>query len=230
MDRFDLNFLNDYSDDTLLAELRRVAGLVTDKTLTQQAFKEGSGRVHPQTIIRRFGGWKEALTKAGLEYRFVARSYTDQECFENLASTWTELGRTPKYREMDSSPSRVGAKAYLRWGTWRKALKAFVDWASTAEAEPNVPAIPEADPATAPKVRRTTEDRREIPLRLKWQVHVRDRFRCVACGKNPPQHGVTLHVDHIEPWADGGKTVLENLQTLCEPCNLGKGRSYDRVI
>jgi hypothetical protein len=49
MDRFDLNFLNDYSDDALLGELQRVAGLVTDKTLTQRAFKEGSGRVHPQT-------------------------------------------------------------------------------------------------------------------------------------------------------------------------------------
>jgi hypothetical protein len=59
MGRFDLDFLNDYSDDTLLAELRRVAGLVTDKTLTQKLFKVGSGRVHPQTIIRRFGGWKK---------------------------------------------------------------------------------------------------------------------------------------------------------------------------
>lgn len=86
MGRFQLDFLHDYSDDTLLAELRGVAGLVTDRTLTQQAFKDGSGRVHPQTIIRRFGGWREALTKAGLEHRFVARNYTDQECFENLAS------------------------------------------------------------------------------------------------------------------------------------------------
>jgi 5-methylcytosine-specific restriction endonuclease McrA len=173
---------------------------------------------------------EEALTRAGLDHRFVARSYTDQECFENLAATWTELGRTPQYREMDSPPSRVGAKACLRWGTWRKALQAFVDWASTAEAEQNVSSIPETDSAVAPRVRRTTEDRREIPLSLKWRVHVRDSFRCVACGKNPPHHGVTLHVDHIKPRADGGKTILENLQTLCEPCNLGKGRSYSKVI
>jgi hypothetical protein len=229
MDRFDLKFLDDYSDDALLGELRRVAALVTDKTLTQMAFKEESGRVHPQTLIRRFGGWKEALTKARLEHRFVPRNYTDQECFENLAATWTELGRTPEYREMNSPPSRVGAKAYMRWGTWRKALKAFVDWANTAETESTVPSTRVTDPAATPKVRRTTEDRHEIPLRLKWRVHVRDGFRCVACGQNPPQHGVTLHADHIKPWADGGKTILENLQTLCEPCNLGKGRSYSKV-
>lgn len=230
MDRFDLDFLDDYSDDALLDELRRVADLVKHKILTQVVFKDRSGKVHPQTIIRRFGGWKQALTKAGLEHRFVERIYTDQQCFENLAATWTELGRTPEYREMNSPPSRVGAKACMRWGTWRKALKAFVDWANTSEAESITPSLRETDPVAAVRARPTVENRHEIPLRLKWRVHVRDRFRCVACGKNPPQHGVTLHADHIKAWADGGKTNLENLQTLCEPCNLGKGRSYSKLI
>ncbi|MCL4507775.1 MAG: HNH endonuclease [Chloroflexi bacterium] len=31
-----------------------------------------------------------------------------------------------------------------------------------------------------------------------------------------------LHVDHILAWSKGGETVLENLQTLCSVCNLGK--------
>jgi hypothetical protein len=229
MHRFDLDFLDDYSDEALLGELRRVAGLVTDKTLTQVVFKNGSGKVHPQTIIRRFGGWKQALTKAGLEHRFVERIYTDQQCFENWAATWTELGRTPEYREMNSLPSIVGTKAYMRWGTWRKALKAFVEWANTAES--STPLIRETDtPRATAEIRSTVEDRHDIPLRLKWRVHLRDSFRCIACGKNPPQHGVTLHADHIKPWADGGKTTLENLRTLCELCNLGKGRSYSKLI
>jgi 5-methylcytosine-specific restriction endonuclease McrA len=34
-----------------------------------------------------------------------------------------------------------------------------------------------------------------------------------------------LHVDHIKPWSLGGLTVDENLQTLCEPCNLGKSNA-----
>ena len=33
---------------------------------------------------------------------------------------------------------------------------------------------------------------------------------------------VELHVDHIKPWSKGGETILENLQTLCQKCNLGK--------
>jgi len=36
------------------------------------------------------------------------------------------------------------------------------------------------------------------------------------------KQGLSLHVDHIEPWSRGGKTIEENLQTLCEKCNLGK--------
>ena len=32
-----------------------------------------------------------------------------------------------------------------------------------------------------------------------------------------------LHVDHIIPWSQGGETVIDNLQTLCSDCNLGKG-------
>jgi len=34
--------------------------------------------------------------------------------------------------------------------------------------------------------------------------------------------GLELHVDHIQPWSRGGPTVFENLQTLCNSCNLGK--------
>lgn len=50
------------------------------------------------------------------------------------------------------------------------------------------------------------------------RVLARDGIRCVRCGSED-----NLHVDHIDPWSKGGKTVLENLQTLCRPCNSRKG-------
>jgi 5-methylcytosine-specific restriction endonuclease McrA len=59
---------------------------------------------------------------------------------------------------------------------------------------------------------------------LRYEVLQRDGFRCVMCGRSPGKEaGVMLHVDHIRPWSAGGETVKENLQTLCERCNLGKG-------
>lgn len=41
------------------------------------------------------------------------------------------------------------------------------------------------------------------------------------------QDGVKLHVDHIVPVSRGGKSVMGNLQTLCEDCNCGKGNRYE---
>jgi 5-methylcytosine-specific restriction endonuclease McrA len=31
-----------------------------------------------------------------------------------------------------------------------------------------------------------------------------------------------LPVDHIKPWTKGRETVMGNLQTLCNRCNIGK--------
>ena len=43
------------------------------------------------------------------------------------------------------------------------------------------------------------------------------------CGRSPAKDmNIELHVDHIMPYSKGGETVIENLQTLCSDCNLGK--------
>ena len=49
----------------------------------------------------------------------------------------------------------------------------------------------------------------------------RDNFQCQICGSSA-QDGVKLHVDHIVPVSKGGKTILSNLRTLCDRCNMGK--------
>lgn len=67
---------------------------------------------------------------------------------------------------------------------------------------------------------------RAIPLGLRFRVLERDGGKCVLCGRGPGK-GTTLHVDHVTPFSLGGLTVLSNLQTLCEACNLGKGNRSD---
>lgn len=51
-------------------------------------------------------------------------------------------------------------------------------------------------------------------------------FRRVRCGRGK-EDGVKLHVDHIVPVSRSGKSVMGNLQTLCEDCNCGKGNRYE---
>ena len=67
---------------------------------------------------------------------------------------------------------------------------------------------------------------RKIPDKLRYQVLKRDNFKCCACGASPAKDSaVELHIDHIIPWSKGGETALENLQTLCSKCNLGKSNT-----
>ena len=60
---------------------------------------------------------------------------------------------------------------------------------------------------------------------LRYDILRRDGFRCTICGRGQ-EDGVKLHVDHIRPVSKGGRTIPENLRTLCQDCNLGKSDSY----
>ena len=70
---------------------------------------------------------------------------------------------------------------------------------------------------------RKTASTRSISDKLRYQVLKRDNFKCCACGASPAKDpNVELHIDHIVPWSKGGTSKLDNLQTLCSRCNLGK--------
>ena len=64
-------------------------------------------------------------------------------------------------------------------------------------------------------------ERAKMTDSLRYDILKRDGFRCQICGSTQ-KDGVKLHVDHIYPVSKGGRTVPENLQTLCERCNMGK--------
>lgn len=49
----------------------------------------------------------------------------------------------------------------------------------------------------------------------------RDGYKCVICGRGI-KDGVELHVDHIKPKYLGGKSTIENGQTLCAQHNFLK--------
>lgn len=66
-----------------------------------------------------------------------------------------------------------------------------------------------------------------INLKLRQKVLERDGYTCQLCGhKAKSSYGdgapVRLEVDHIVPLHNQGKTVEENLWTLCSRCNAGK--------
>ncbi len=62
---------------------------------------------------------------------------------------------------------------------------------------------------------------RSVPPALRRRVIARSTS-CALCGV-AFQADDDIHVDHIHPWAQGGLTVLENLQAAHAACNLAKG-------
>ena len=215
------------SNADLLMDLRRVAGKLGGTTLSREQFNK-LGQVSSSAIERRFGSWKAGLDAAEISITAHGRRHSIVDYYENMLNVWTHYGRQPANSEMDLSPSVITAGAYeARFGSWRKALRSFVDNMnneSSKSSKNGLVAVEEKMPpyigSAANEVRLT----RTIPIGLRYKVLSRDSFRCVLCGASPATESeCRLHVDHIVAWSKGGKAEIENLRTLCEKCNIGRG-------
>ena len=71
-----------------------------------------------------------------------------------------------------------------------------------------------------------TGDERHLDLRtfsdkVKLAVWERQSHKCAICGKEMDM--AFMEGDHITPWREGGRTIIENCQMLCRECNRRKG-------
>lgn len=72
------------------------------------------------------------------------------------------------------------------------------------------------------------EQRTLMTKKLREFIKNRDNFTCCNCGNSVYiEPNLLLEIDHIIPVAKGGRTVEDNLQTLCWKCNRAKS---DRII
>ena len=220
------------TDESILEAL---VGLSSRLERTELTWRDVSAHLPfgGDTLKKRWGSIRAAFEAAGLTSTRRGHRYSDDECFDNLLTVWTHHGRAPRFREMGQPPSRVGATPYMeRFGTWKKALAAFVErvnsdlnTSSSDTAAVDVAPVVESSSAV---IRESGRDTRVISLGVRFQVLNRDRFKCVLCGDSPSSNPVcVLHVDHIVPWSKGGRTSTENLRSLCNSCNIGRGNRYD---
>lgn len=203
------------SNEELLADVKRVAIDYRLDTMSQDVYKQ-YGKYHPCTLLRRFGSWFKILELCDLKPSRSKINIPNEKLFANLEHIWLYLGRQPKYGEVIKPLSQFSVRTYeLRFGSWYKALDAFVQYMSNNES------------VTTPTTNADTiikhKTNREPSARLKVQVLMRDGNKCRLCGVECNDGLHNIHFDHIIPWSKGGETVLENLQVLCSDCNLAKG-------
>jgi len=203
-------------DEDLIADLKSVAIQLDKDKVTLDEYND-YGKYHTTTLTRRFGSWFKCLELAGLKRTRSKLNIPNEELFENLMEVWTKLGQQPKYDDMLKPLSKFCSGTYeYRFGTWRKALESFVKYMNEGEIEVE-PKYLKSKPV------RRHKTQRNINIRLRFIVLRRDNFKCKICGKSPATDPtIELHVDHILAWAKGGETIIDNLQTLCSVCNIGK--------
>jgi hypothetical protein len=206
------------SNDQIVEDMRRVASQFGSGSLSNRLYRS-QGKYSHTTASERFGSWNAALRAARLQVLNEV-DLPDEELFKNIEKVWVGLGRQPRKRELVGPLSGYSERPYTRpFGSWRRALEAFVRWAENA-----IDGGHEAVDLGIPR-HRTSRDPNSA---LRWRVANRDGFRCLHCGRSPALNpGVTLHIDHVVPWSKGGETVIENLQTLCSECNVGKGTQHE---
>lgn len=67
-------------------------------------------------------------------------------------------------------------------------------------------------------------ERGKVSNKLRIRVYERDGYKCRYCGRGEDE--CSLQIDHIKPISKGGKSIYDNLQTLCEDCNKQKDNKY----
>lgn len=213
------------SDAQILRALRAIARAKRSRMLLRQDVVDDD-RLSLTMICRRFGGWPAVVAAAGLKRSRCGRTLSKQACFDNLVAVARHLRRLPRWSDMRRPPSVIGAPTYKRYfGSWTAALRALV-------ANPGGKPAPRgrAAPAARAKPQRLEPQRKHrerarkiVTLTMRYQILARDRFRCQACGNSPATDpACKLHVDHVVPFARGGRTTAGNLRALCAACNIGK--------
>ena len=136
--RFEMDRLVAYDDASILQEIQRVAALLPeDGPITRDAFG-ALARVDVTTVIRKLGGWQEALERAGFGDRYGgkrvsakmrdqrARSATADDIVVELQRIARVVGRNTITRaDLLEHSELMSERALLnRFGSWKAALDA----------------------------------------------------------------------------------------------------------
>ena len=144
------------------------------------------------------------LTYMAKEWEMHGVLFSDTEsdlmaCFATVAVIDCIIGRNLKLKKQHRAINKIKEKLLA------KKRKQDLEKAALQELMDEGEIFPEAN------------KRPPIPKEVVDVVWRRNGGKCVYCGSTE-----NLQLDHIIPFSKGGATTVENLQLLCQKCNLQK--------
>jgi 5-methylcytosine-specific restriction endonuclease McrA len=169
----------------------------------------------PETVFGSTGHWR------------LARRMYHPDLIERSPTVRREHPRPEHDRHVEACPALVLNADYtplsyypLSLWPWQAAVKAMflerVDVVALYDREVHSPSHTLKLPSVI--ALRSFVKPSEYPAFTRFNLFLRDRFRCVYCGSSKE-----LTFDHVIPRAQGGRTSWENVAAACAPCNLKKG-------
>ena len=112
------------SDRTLLKDLAAVADRLRTKSPTAEQYSR-HGQFNASTLVRRFGGWRPALVKAGLTPAHHNGGVDAQDALQNLRAVAKQLGRSTVTTDAYTRLGKYSDQPLRRiFGSWNAALVA----------------------------------------------------------------------------------------------------------
>lgn len=202
------------TDKQIIDDVMRVMGLLNKETLTLREYLN-YGEYGAKAICNHFGTWNKLLKEMNIPITREVEHLNKTDIYLIIENLWAKLGHQPTVRDFEKYTHHTRKIIIKRFGSWLNCLKEFSEFKEDREEEKQTSAFEEN------RLQHRTS--RDPSLSLRYRVLKRDNYKCVICGKSPANNpDIELHIDHIKPYSLGGETELNNLQTLCQYCNLGK--------
>lgn len=242
--KFQRRRLNEMPEAKILEELEKAAKYFNYIEFGRRDFDK-IATISSSTVRKHFdGSWTKGLDalkkclqqkRLDLSPRPYApnRILSDKELFDEMEKVWNKVGQRPSRTEWEASEPKISYNTYKkRFGGWTSACMKFIEYkmGTVILVDSEINLNSEEAVTSKSNGKNKVVSGRTVPLSVRLKVLDRDAYRCVLCGRSPATDiGVQLHIDHKIPFSKGGGSTIDNLQTLCKDCNLGKSdEAYDR--
>ena len=139
---------------------------------------------------------------------------------ENIQLVYSQLIRE-KQKAIIKNTSKINSDLIFKIDKYKNENETIIEFIENAILK------------SLPKEALSREELKEINRRKKisdttrYAVLERAGFKCQCCGSKPLKNNdVILHIDHIIPHSLGGSDNVDNLQVLCDKCNLSKQNRF----